>query len=117
MFQLVRKSPTPLTDQLVEGLTAQIQSGRLTEGVRLPSIRLLARRTGVSAFTVTTAFERLLARGMIESRRGSGHFVAARRRSIEAFEVELGPCPNADPAIRFTQSSLDAQGITIPAGS
>ena len=55
MFHVVRSSAVPLADQLVEELSSLIESRRLAEGTRLPSIRLLARRAGVSAFTVTAA--------------------------------------------------------------
>jgi DNA-binding transcriptional MocR family regulator len=117
MFQVVRSSPVPLADQLVEGLSTLILTGRLTPGARLPSVRSLARRAGVSPFTVTAAFERLLARGLIESRRGSGHFVASNRRALSMQEVEQGPPPQADAAIRFTHSAFDARNIVVAAGS
>ncbi len=117
MFQVVRNSPVPLADQLVEGLSALILTGRLSAGARLPSVRLLARRAGVSPFTVTAAFERLLARGLIESRRGSGHFVASNRRPTSLQNVELGPPPQADAAVRFTHSAFDVRNIVVAAGS
>jgi DNA-binding transcriptional MocR family regulator len=115
MFQVVRSSPIPLADQLVHGMSTLIESGRFAEGARLPSIRLLARRAGVSPFTVSVAFERLLARGLIESRRGSGYFVAPHHSAHAPFAVELGPPPNADPAVLFTHSALD--GRVVPAGA
>ena len=117
MFHVVRSSAVPLADQLVEELSSLIESRRLAEGTRLPSIRLLARRAGVSAFTVTAAFEKLLARGLIESRRGSGHFVAVRRELKMPVEVELGPPVHADPGIHFAHSATDARDIRVPAGA
>ena len=47
MFQLVRNSAKPLGDQLVEEVCRLIESGRLPEGHRLPSVRQLARRAGI----------------------------------------------------------------------
>jgi len=115
MFQIVRSSPKPLGEQLVDEVGRLIDSGRLTESSRLPSVRDLARRLGVSVYTVTTAFERLQARGLIESRPGSGHFVA--RRLVEAMpKVELGFPPTADAALRFVGSTL-AQDVAVPAGA
>jgi len=55
MFHVVRNSSTPLGDQLVEEVTRLIESGRLPEGSRLPSVRRVARRAGVSTYTVTQA--------------------------------------------------------------
>ncbi|HEY6455738.1 MAG TPA: PLP-dependent aminotransferase family protein [Steroidobacteraceae bacterium] len=116
MFQVVKNSPKPLGDQLVEEVTALIECGRLTEGFRLPSVRELARRSGVSVYTASAAFDRLHARGLIESRRGSGYFVARQRRYLETASIELGPPPSADPVLGFTRSSLGAPHVAVPAG-
>lgn len=115
MFQVVRNSPKPLGDQLVEEVTRLIESGRLPEGFRLPSVRQLARRAGVSAYTVTTAFQRLSAKGLIEARAGSGYFVARIRR--QAARVELGPAPSLDPVLGFTRNLLEQENVVVPAGS
>jgi DNA-binding transcriptional MocR family regulator len=117
VFQVVKNSAKPLGDQLVEDVGRAIESGRLPEGARLPSVRQLARRASVSAYTVATAFERLHARGLIESRPGSGHFVARRRRQQVTAAVELGPPPNVNPALDFARRTLDQSTITVPAGS
>jgi DNA-binding transcriptional MocR family regulator len=115
MFQVVRNSPKPLGDQLVEEVTRLIESGRLPEGFRLPSVRQLARRAGVSAYTVTTAFQRLSAKGLIQARAGSGYFVARMRR--QAARVELGPAPSLDPVLGFTRNLLEQENVVVPAGS
>lgn len=115
MFQVVRNSPKPLGDQLVEEVSRLIESGKLPEGFRLPSVRQLARRAGVSAYTVTTAFQRLSAKGLIEARAGSGYFVARLRR--QAARVELAPAPSLDPVLGFTRDLLEQDNVTVPAGS
>jgi DNA-binding transcriptional MocR family regulator len=117
MFQIVRSSPKPLGDQLVDEVGRLIDQGRLTESSRLPSVRDLARRLGVSVYTVTTAFERLQARGLIESRPGSGHFVARRRVQEANPKVELGFPPTDDPILRFARSTLDRKDVAVPAGA
>lgn len=48
------------------------------EGVRLPSVRMLAKQCGVCTATVVEAYNRLVAAGYIDARRASGHFVARR---------------------------------------
>lgn len=50
------------------------------EGDRLPSTRALAARLGVGPVTLQRAVQRLVAEGLVESRPGSGNFVARRRR-------------------------------------
>jgi DNA-binding GntR family transcriptional regulator len=42
-------------------------------------VRQLARRVGVSVYTITSAFERLSAKGLIDARAGAGYFVAPLR--------------------------------------
>src|SRR4029450_9907339 len=65
----------PLVEQLVSGVRRQIDGRLLRAGARLPSIRSLASRQRVSRFTVVEAYDRLVASGHIESRRGSGFYV------------------------------------------
>ena len=52
MIHLDRANPTPLTEQIVQQLAGQIQSGQLPPGSRLPSIRKLAATLSVSSATV-----------------------------------------------------------------
>ncbi|OXY81044.1 PLP-dependent aminotransferase family protein [Oceanimonas doudoroffii] len=71
----------PFVEQLVRHATQAVGDGRWQPGERLPSIRQLAEALGVSRFTVTDAYERLAAAGLVVSRRGSGVYVA---RSTQA---------------------------------
>ena len=70
---------TTLVERLVSGLRYRIDQRLLRPGSRLPSIRRCADRHGVSRFTVVEAYERLVALGYLESRRGSGFYVRERR--------------------------------------
>lgn len=69
-------APQPLVEQLVAGVRQHIESRLLRPGARLPSIRAMASRQGVSRFTVIDAYDRLVASGHVQSRRGSGFYVA-----------------------------------------
>jgi DNA-binding transcriptional regulator YhcF (GntR family) len=66
MFELSRESTVPLVDQICERVSQLVRHGQLPAGSRLPSIRKLARQVGASAFTVVDAYDRLVARGVIE---------------------------------------------------
>ncbi len=77
----------PLTDQIVAGLKRQIDERTLLPGVRLPSIRNFAETLGVSRFTVVEAYDRLVALGYLQSRRGAG-FYAAAPASVPITRVE-----------------------------
>ena len=73
-----------LAEQLAAWLALRIDEHALKTGTRLPSIRRLADERGVSRSTVVEAYDRLIAAGYAESRRGSGFFVRARRGAAPA---------------------------------
>jgi DNA-binding transcriptional MocR family regulator len=75
---LSREADATLVDQLVERFRRRIDERMLKPGAKLPSIRLLAEREGVSRFTVVEAYDRLVGQGLIESKRGAGFFVKER---------------------------------------
>jgi DNA-binding transcriptional MocR family regulator len=98
-----------LAGQVAAGLRAAVRDGRLTPGGRLPSTRDLAEDLGVSRGVVVTAYEQLVAEGLLVSRQGDGTRVAplppavpaepprsdAHRRTLSLAEgTDAGP---ADP--------------------
>jgi GntR family transcriptional regulator len=68
-------SPVPLHAQLEEIFLRRIRDGDAQAGSRLPSEDELVALHGVSRTTVRTAIQSLIARGMVEIRRGKGTFV------------------------------------------
>jgi len=75
---LSRDSGEPLADQIVRAVSARIDDRQLRVGSRMPSIRRFAAAHGVSPFTVVASYDRLVAQGYLESRRGAGFFVRDR---------------------------------------
>ncbi|OEZ48217.1 PLP-dependent aminotransferase family protein [Duganella sp. HH105] len=82
---LSRESGETLIDQIVRSVAARIDDRLLRGGARMPSIRAFAAAHGVSAFTVVASYDKLVASGHLESRRGAGFFV----REPAALELEL----------------------------
>ena len=72
-----QKSGQPLADQIVAGIKRQIDDRHLRPGTKLPSIRTFADTHSVSRFTVVEAYDRLVAMGYLQSRRGAGFYTAA----------------------------------------
>ncbi len=66
----------PLFGQIMEGIRLAIATGRLKSGDRLPSIHDLAVDNRINSNTVARAYMELERAGVIEVRRGFGHFVA-----------------------------------------
>ena len=71
--------PGPLYERLVDALAADIESGRLHRGQRLPTHRALAAALGMDLTTVTRAYGEARRRGLTEARVGQGTFVAESR--------------------------------------
>ncbi len=65
-----------LYQALYTHMRAAILSGELKDGMKLPSTRALAGDLNISRNTVLNAYRQLLAEGYLESREGSGTFVA-----------------------------------------
>jgi GntR family transcriptional regulator, transcriptional repressor for pyruvate dehydrogenase complex len=69
-----------LAHALVERLSAEILSGRLAPGARLPTEQDLIATTGVSRTVVREAIAALRAEGLVVTRQGAGAFVAEGSR-------------------------------------
>ena len=116
MFELSRDSEVPLVDQICERVTQLVQHGQLPAGTRLPSIRKLARQVRASPFTVVDAYDRLVARGVIESRAGRGFFVTQRRLAAPLAAVEALPEVGTD-AVSLASMCLAQGADVVAAGS
>lgn len=69
--------PLQRYEQIAERLAADIRSGLLAPGERLPSERELARSLDVSRASVREAIGALQVQGVVETRPGAGTFVVA----------------------------------------
>ncbi len=65
------------TEQVMRYVRDRIERRLLTPGASLPSVRAMAQITGYSKSTVVEAYDRLVADGVIRSRRGAGFYVSA----------------------------------------
>jgi GntR family transcriptional regulator/MocR family aminotransferase len=71
-----RTADAPLSSQVAGQIRDGVLTGALPVGARLPSTRALAADLGVSRAVTEQAFDQLAAEGWVESRHGSGTFVA-----------------------------------------
>ncbi len=91
--RLSREAAESLTDQIVRTVAARIDERELRSGSRMPSIRRFADSHGVSPFTVVAAYDKLVARGYLESRRGAGFFIRERAPIVGAVPAPSVPEP------------------------
>lgn len=78
LFSIDAGSLTPIYDQLSAGIRAQVMTGELKPGARLPAARDLAESLEINVHTVLRAYQQLRDEGFIELRRGRGATVANR---------------------------------------
>lgn len=74
-YALNRAARTSLYEQLYRALRADIESGVLAAGTRLPSKRSFAKHLGVSVVTVEGAYDQLVAEGYARAVPRSGFYV------------------------------------------
>src|SRR5215472_13241313 len=85
-----RSRDTSLIRQVYDQVRLRITRGDLQAGERLPSTRQLAADLHVSRIVILEAYDQLLAEGYIESRQGSGTYVA-EGTYLEAVQGEQTP--------------------------
>jgi len=111
----------PLYRAVQDLVTGWVREGTLQPGDRLPSLREMHRKAGVSVSTVMKAYMELERRGLVETRPQSGHYVA---------RAPAGPAPRPRPSapaaepvavdkFRFIYTVLEAQRdpAIVPLGS
>lgn len=81
-----------LADNLVQRFEEQIESGEMPPGSRFPTEKAITEAFGVSRTVAREAYSRLSARGLLESRRGSGAYVpdGAQYRAFQVTADEIG---------------------------
>lgn len=70
-------SSIPPYEQLRLGVIAQVRSGELTAGTKIPTVRALAAQLGLAPNTVARAYRELEADGVVETRGRQGSFIAS----------------------------------------
>ncbi|MHB8096817.1 MAG: GntR family transcriptional regulator [Erysipelotrichaceae bacterium] len=78
MISLSSLSRTPIYQQIIEQVLAQIACGALVPDQQLPGVRNLANDLGINPNTVVKAYAELENSGYIYSLQGKGSFVKKR---------------------------------------
>ena len=101
-YELKKTPGVPLYEALYRCIRADILSGALAAGQKLPSKRALCDNLQVSKITVETAYSQLLAEGYIRSQEKVGYFVEPVARVT----------PKAAPAAASTPEKEDLIDLT-----
>jgi GntR family transcriptional regulator len=96
-FEINPNSGLPIYRQIVEQVLALVAGGQLKEGELLPSVRQVAREAAVNPMTVSKAYSRMEAEGIVRRVRGQGMEVlppsqnGSLTQRKEQFRATIGP--------------------------
>ena len=99
----------------VQFIQDQISNKSLIVGARLPSVRQLATQLNYSISTVVEAYARLVAEGILESRKGSGYYVLGKIEPTLNTETPIQYQREIDP-LWISRQSLEANKDTLKPG-
>jgi GntR family transcriptional regulator len=99
LFVVHASSGVPIYRQLVDQVAALVAGGRLQPGDVVPSVRQVAGALGVNPMTVSKAWSRLEADGVLIRDRGRGMVVAARRETASLADRREEVQPLVDRAV------------------
>ena len=88
-LRIDRQALVPVVQQIVDALACWLRSSAVTPGVRLPSVRHIARINLLSQSTVSEACDRLVAQGLLLSRHRGGYWVADLATITKVGEVVI----------------------------
>lgn len=103
----------PLFDQVAASVRADILTGRLAAGDRLPPARELAEALEINVHTVLHAYQRLRDEGLVDLRRGRGAAVAASAAPLAALRDDIAALVRRAGALGVSASVLAAV-IALP---
>lgn len=89
MKALDKNAAKPLYEQLYENIKDDILSGKMSEGEKLPSKRVLAEQLQISVITVENAYSQLIAEGYVRAAERSGYYVQYSGGAVELSRSEL----------------------------
>lgn len=106
------ESGVPLYEQLYRSLAAEMRSGALAAGTRMPGKRRLAAELSVSVNTVDAAYQMLAAEGYLVSRERSGFYVQEYLALPKLRAKDPVPPPAAAaPAPQPVRYDLSTRGV------
>ena len=104
-------SDVPLYEQLYHSLAAEMRTGAVPAGTRMPGKRRLAAELSVSVNTVDAAYQMLAAEGYLEARERSGFYVQEYLALPESAAPATPPKAEAVPKQRPIRYDLSTRGV------
>ena len=111
-FSIHPSSGVPIYRQLIDQVQSLVAGGRLKPGDTLPSVRELAGRLEVNPMTVSKAYSRLEADGVLGRLRGRGMVVAAASDADTADGLSLA-ARQGDVRLLVEQAVVRARQLNL----
>ncbi|MFD9130465.1 FadR/GntR family transcriptional regulator [Kitasatospora sp. NPDC059571] len=102
---------TPLSDQVIAQLRAQITSGEWPVGARIPTEAELVEQLGVARNTVREAVRALAHNGLLDIRQGSGTYVLATSELAGVMHRRFADADQAQVAELRASLEMSAAGL------
>ena len=87
-FRLDSQSGVPVFRQIIDQVQGALASGLLDVGEQLPTVRQVAADLAINPNTVLRAYREMEIRGTLDTRQGTGTFVADKKIEISKDERE-----------------------------
>jgi GntR family transcriptional regulator len=111
-FEINPNSGLPIYRQIVEQVLALVAGGQIKEGDLLPSVRQVAREAAVNPMTVSKAYSRMEAEGIVRRVRGQGMEVLAPSQNgtltqrKDQFRATIQPALHRARQLGLTQKQI-----------
>jgi DNA-binding transcriptional regulator YhcF (GntR family) len=101
---------TPIYLQIAERIRAQIASGELPPGGKIPTVREIAETAGVNPNTVQRALSELESSALVASERGNGgRYVSANPDVLEKLKHDLARSTASDYIARMLKLGFNTK--------
>jgi len=108
LIRIDADSTRPLFDQVAASVRADVLTGRLSPGDRLPAARELAEALEINLHTVLRAYQQLRDEGLIDLRRGRGAVVSAAAAPFAELSQEISALVARAAALGIAPTTLAA---------
>lgn len=106
LIRIDANSSRPLFEQVASSVRADILTGALTPGDRLPSAREVAEALDINLHTVLHAYQQLRDEGLVDLRRGRGAVVAASAAPLVELANEVHALAARAAELGISQTTL-----------
>lgn len=108
LIRIDADSARPLFDQVAASVRADVLTGRLVPGDRLPAARELAEALDINLHTVLRAYQQLRDEGLIDLRRGRGAVVSASAAPLADLSHDISALVARAGALGLSPTTLAA---------